>query len=138
MPPGELEGARSDLEALLSDLRRPDGSPLSAVVHRPEVVFRRDRGCPPDLMAFFGDLAFRSSGRVGLGGIHTGGEDLGPDGCNHDWEGIFVLCGGGAPARGEVSGLEIYDVARTILGLSGVSASAELLGTDRSGHSPGA
>jgi predicted AlkP superfamily phosphohydrolase/phosphomutase len=83
-------------------------------------------------MAFFGDLAFRSSGRVGLGTIHTSGEDLGPDGCNHDWDGIFVLSGGEAKAKGEVRGLEIYDVAATVLGLAQVTASPELLGVDRS------
>ncbi len=132
LPPQEMDAAKGALTQLVSGLERPDGSPLGAVVHRPERSFRQARGTPPDLMVFFGDLAYRSSGRVGLGGIHTQGEDLGPDGCNHDWDGIFVLSGADAPARGEVAGLAIYDVARTILGLADVEAAPSLLGRDRS------
>jgi predicted AlkP superfamily phosphohydrolase/phosphomutase len=132
VPAADFEETRDALAALVSTVAGPDGGALSTEIVRPQVRFREARGAPPDLMAFFGDLAYRSSGRVGLGSIHTSGADLGPDGCNHDWDGIFVLSGGGAPPRGAVEGLEIYDVTATVLGLSAVEASAELLGVDRS------
>jgi len=128
----DIERVGNELETLLAEVTRPDGSPLGARVVRPEREYRETRGTPPDLMVFFGDLAYRSVGTVGTAGIHTAGDDLGPDGCNHDWDGIFVMSGGGAPARGELEGLSIYDVTKTVLGLLEVGAPEGLMGTDRS------
>ncbi len=65
---------------------------------------REARGEPPDLMAFFGDLAFRSIGSVGHASVFTETNDTGPDACNHDWDGIFAMSGrrrsGARPGRG--------------------------------------
>jgi predicted AlkP superfamily phosphohydrolase/phosphomutase len=68
---------------------------------------------------------------VGLEGLFTEGGGLGPDACNHDWDGIFVMAGGGSPARGETTKLAIYDICRTVLGVMGVEGPDDLLGVDR-------
>ncbi len=129
VPPERFEEERARLAAALGAMEGPDGAPLANRVVRPEDVYRETRGVPPDLMVFFGDLAWRSVGTLG-GALFTEGDDAGPDGCNHDWDGIFVMAGPGAPARGRTDGLAIYDVARTISSLAGVPAPPDLLGTD--------
>ena len=63
---------------------------------RPEDIYREVHGVAPDLIVYFGDLAWRSVGAVGMGGIHTFENDTGPDEANHDWYGIFVLSTAGA------------------------------------------
>ena len=59
------------------------------------------------------------AGTVGGGRIHCKENDTGPDGANHNWDGIFVMAEGRDLGRsGQVSsveGLRLYDVAPTIL-----------------------
>lgn len=112
-----FEGERSRLCEALRAMTGPDGAPLGNVVLRPQDAFRATRGAPPDLLAFFGDLAWRSV--AGLGEIFAT-DDPGDDGCNHDWNGIFVMAGPGIPARGPVAGMQIADVAATILARFGL------------------
>ena len=131
VPPEALDAERAKLAALLREMTTPSGAPLGNVVHEPERIYRATRGVPPDLLVFFGDLRYRSLGTPSAQ-VFAADNDAGPDGCNHDWDGIFVMSGGGAPARGRVDDLQIYDVARTICGLAGVPAPSDLLGTDRS------
>jgi len=128
--PRHLNDERDRLARSLEMIPDSDGAPLPVQVVRPDRSYRRTRGCPPDLMVFFDSLGVRSVGTVGAGPIYTEANDRGPDSCNHDWEGIFVMAGGGAPERGPITGLSIYDVTRTVLGLMGVPAPQDLLGTD--------
>ena len=79
---------------------------------------------------FFGDLDYRALGSVGHRSVYAPDNDTGPDACNHDWDGIFVLHVPGEAPRGELSGLQIYDVNATILGLMGVTTLDDLLGSD--------
>jgi predicted AlkP superfamily phosphohydrolase/phosphomutase len=127
-----LADEKDRLSRALLRLNDDLGRPIKAQVVRPEQQYRLVRGCPPDLMVFFDDLGIRSVGSVGDGPIYTKLNDKGPDACNHDWEGIFVMAGGGAPARGAIANVSIYDVAPTVLGLMGLVSPSELVGTDRS------
>ncbi|MFW6052160.1 MAG: alkaline phosphatase family protein [Myxococcota bacterium] len=128
--PDRYDTVRAELARRLGAIGGPDGRPLESRVVAPEETYRVQRGHPPDLMAFFGDLRFRSIGTVGPGPLVTRGNDRGPDGCNHDWDGIFAMAGGAAPARGRTDGLRIVDVARTVLGLMDVPAPQGLPGRD--------
>jgi predicted AlkP superfamily phosphohydrolase/phosphomutase len=131
VPPERFDEERGALAALLRGIIGPDGAPLENRVLEPERIYRATRGVPPDLLVFFGDLRYRSLGTPSSSVFATA-NDTGPDGCNHDWDGIFVMSGADAPALGRVEGLQIYDVARTICGLAGIPAPPDLLGTDRS------
>jgi len=131
VPPEGFEEQRDTLAAALAAMTDAAGHPLGNRVVRPEDVYRETRGCAPDLMVFFGDLRLRSLGTPAAG-VFAAENDTGPDGCNHDWDGIFVLAGGGTRARGRVDDLAIYDVARTICGIADIPAPTDLLGTDRS------
>lgn len=128
--PERYEAERERLAEALTHMRGPDGAPLGNRVVRPDVLYRTTRGTPPDLMVFFGDLRLRSLGTVGPGPVFVADDDRGLDGCNHDWDGIFVMAGAGAPARGHTGGLQIVDVARTVLGLMDTRAPDGLQGRD--------
>lgn len=132
VPAEQIEDERRRLARALEQMRGPDGALLGNRVVWPESEYRRTRGTAPDLMVFFSDLRLRSLGTVGPGSLLTRTDDRGPDGCNHDWEGIFVMAGADVPARGRIAGLQIVDVARTVLGLMDVRAPEDIAGTDRS------
>ena len=129
--PEERDALCTQLARALREARGPRGEPLAQRVLRPEQCYRQTRGLPPELMVFWGDLDFRASAAVGGGVLYSERNDTGPDGCNHDWQGIFVLSGPGVRARGLLHDLQLADVAKTALALLGVDA-PELPGRDRS------
>ena len=83
--------------ALLEELReelalvqKPDGTPLGVRLFSPAEVYDEVRGDPPDLMAYFGNLKWRSAGTVGHGSWFTTENDTGPDDAVHSFEGVFA------------------------------------------------
>jgi predicted AlkP superfamily phosphohydrolase/phosphomutase len=127
--PGDYEPLRAELAARLEALPGPDGEPLGTRVHRPEDLWLEQRHTPPDLVVYFGDLAWRSNGSVGGGLLHVFENDTGPDDANHARDGIFVATAPGLPARHRED-LHIYDVAPTILGLFGLPVPSAMRGRD--------
>ena len=127
----DLPALRAQLTAELETLPGPNGERLEQRIVIPERAFRATRGLPPDVLVFFDDLGYRALGSVGHGSMYSRTNDTGPDGCNHDWDGMFVLAGPQVSARGPRSDLSIYDVAQTILGVFGLR-DPQLLGRDRS------
>ncbi len=102
----EPEGrvAQKDAEELvrrlrreLSEVRRPDGTPLGVRLFAPSEVYDEVQGDPPDLMAYFGDLKWRSAGTVGHGRWFTQENDTGPDDAVHSFEGVFSFWDPRAP-----------------------------------------
>ena len=83
---------------------------------KPESLYRTTRGiAPPDLFIYFGNLRWRSVGTVGTGQIHTFENDTGPDDANHAQDGMIILSGPGLDPSGPVAGMEIRDLAPTVL-----------------------
>jgi predicted AlkP superfamily phosphohydrolase/phosphomutase len=128
VPPEELDAEVRALAAALEALPGPDGRPIATRAARPSELYREVRGVAPELLVFFGDLDYRSLGLVGTGAIHRATDDRGPDGCNHDWDGVFVAAGAGVSARGALEGLSIHDVGPTVLSLLGVPTPSGWLG----------
>ena len=129
--PADYERVRDELVAGIAAITDDQGRPLGSQAFRPEEIYREVRGVAPDLIVYFGDLAWRSVGAVGMGGIYTFENDTGPDEANHDWFGIFVMSTleGAAPLTGPLADASIYDVAPTVLGLFGEPAPADMIGT---------
>ena len=96
-------------------------------MHRPEDLWRERRGLPPDLVVYFGDLAWRSNGTLGHGRHYTFDNDTGPDDANHAQHGLWVLSGPGIEA-GRRDDLHLLDVAPTILDVYGIPAPDGLQG----------
>lgn len=118
--PSRYEEVRDELVAKLEAMPGPDGEPLGTRVFKPQDVYPDVRGVAPDLIVYFGDLAWRSVGSVGNPSIYTYENDTGPDGANHDRAGIFAMTGAPGQPTGEVSGLRLVDVGPSILRLYGL------------------
>lgn len=122
----DYEALRSELSERLEALGGP-GGPIGTRVHRPEDLWRERRGLPPDLVVYFGDLAWRSNGTLGHGRHFTFDNDTGPDDANHAQDGLWALRGPRI-ATGRRDDLDILDVAPTILELAGVGGAEGLRG----------
>ena len=65
LEPARYEEVRDELIAKLEAAPGPDGTPLGTKVLKPQDVYPEVRGVAPDLIVYFGDLAWRSVGSVG-------------------------------------------------------------------------
>jgi predicted AlkP superfamily phosphohydrolase/phosphomutase len=132
-PGSEYEALRTELVEKLAALRDHNGQAMNTKAVRPEDVYREVRGVPPDLFVYFGDLSWRSVGSVWPevpSSIYTFENDTGPDDANHDWHGIFVMRNGDGGDRKsiEAEGLELKDVAPTVLSMLGIDVPADMEG----------
>jgi len=106
----EVAAYRADLASRLEKTTDEKGKPLGTQVIYPEKVYREIKGIPPDLMVYFGNLAWRSIGELGTGEIHARGNDTGPDDANHTEHGIFIYS-----LAGHLSSPSILDITPMIL-----------------------
>ena len=117
--PSRYEEVRDGLVEKLETMPGPDGGLLGTRAYRPQDVYPEVRGVAPDLIVYFGDLEWRSVGQVGTGQVFTYENDTGPDGANHDRNGVFVMAGVPGQPAGRQEGLRLIDVGPTILSLYG-------------------
>ena len=114
----QYDRIRSELIEKIEAIPDEKGRPISTKVFRPEELYQTRNGVAPDLMVYFGNLAWRSAGTVGRNSIHTFENDTGPDDANHGQYGVFIAKPtGGKPGAGRLEGLQIQDIAPTILRL---------------------
>lgn len=120
-----VERLRQGLEQLVPGTR----------ASRPSELFVEARGCPPDLIVYFGDLSWRSVGSVGSRALFSAENDTGPDEANHYWNGIFIHpwahYGESADpftAAHAQPPVPIYDVGPTLLQRFGVDAPQGIVG----------
>jgi predicted AlkP superfamily phosphohydrolase/phosphomutase len=127
IPPEEVDGfletLRAGLEALVPATR----------ACRPQDLYREARGCPPDLIVYFGDLAWRSVGSVGGRSVYTYDNDTGPDEANHHWHGICISPWINGHTGEQAEPVRIFDVGPTILERFGVNVPEGIVG--RPAHS---
>ncbi len=128
VPVHRFEDERARLADWVESLRDSDGRPLGLRAHVPERIYRVARGGPPDLWVE-PPRGLRPLGTVG-GRDFPEGNDTGPDRCNHDPEGVFLLAGPGVrPGRRE--GLHLQDVFATAMGALGLPLPPGCGGCDR-------
>jgi predicted AlkP superfamily phosphohydrolase/phosphomutase len=126
VPAEDYERVRGELKTKLEALGDEEGRPIGTVAHRPEELYEERNGIAPDLMVYFGDLAWRSIGQVGTGTVHVFENDTGPDDANHAPEGLYLLADGVAPGRGPER--DLRDIAPTLLALLGEPVPPEMEG----------
>ena len=73
---------------------------LGTRVFTPQEAYAEVREIPPDLIVYFGDLAWRSVGSVGNDAIHVFENDTGPDDANHAQNGMYIIRRPGTSAEG--------------------------------------
>jgi predicted AlkP superfamily phosphohydrolase/phosphomutase len=131
IPRKDYDAVRDELKEKLEALGDEQGNPIGTRVLKPEEVYPETNGVPPDLIAYLGNLNWRSVGSIGLNTIHTFENDTGPDDANHAEKGIFILCDPGTPADNAHtfrSGLSLYDVAPTVLSILGIPIPPDMEG----------
>ncbi len=117
--PSDYVSVREELKSKLEALGDEKGRPIGTVAHRPEDLYPRGAtNVVPDLIVYFGNLAWRSLGQVGGGGVHALENDTGPDDANHAHEGMYLVAGPSVEA-GPGGERDIRDIAPTILTLMG-------------------
>ena len=128
IPAAEYESFRDDLIARIEAMADPDGRPLKNRALKPQDLYKTVNGIAPDLIVYFGDLNWRSVGSVGFDSIFTFENDTGPDDANHDYHGIFIMDDRSGRGGQELIGLQLMDVAPTVLDLLGVAVPADMQG----------
>ena len=126
-PPTSTRGCSTSSPSALAALPGPEGEAIGTRVFRPRELWREQRGIPPDLIVYFGDLGWRSNGSLGHGRHWTYDNDTGPDDANHDRNGLCIVAGPGVPAQRRED-LVIYDIAPTILAQAGLAPDEHMRG----------
>lgn len=133
--PEEVEGLRRELKDKLEALADEQGKNIGTRVLYPEKIYPKVEGFAPDLIVYFGDLAWRSMGTIGGPDttIYTYENDTGPDDANHAPDGMLIVTSKarflrGQAGPGERQGMQIHDCAKTYLKLLGVEPSAQIGG----------
>jgi predicted AlkP superfamily phosphohydrolase/phosphomutase len=127
VPAHEFEQVRDELKAKLEALGDERDRPIGTVAYRPEELYSEQNGIPPDLLVYFGELAWRSIGQVGTGTVHVLENDTGPDDANHAPEGLYLLAAEGVEA-GPGEERDLRDIAPTLLRLLGEPVPADMEG----------
>ncbi len=126
--PSDYERIREELKKGLEAITDDQGNNIGTKVYKPEEVYSETRRIPPDLIVYFGNLSWRSVGSIGLGSVLTFENDTGPDDANHDTHGIFIMKGQAVDGRGQRAGLNLLDVAPTVLSLMGIDIPKDMEG----------
>ena len=125
--PDDYEKVRDELIGKLEAIEDEKGDHIGTRVFKPKDVYPQVKNVAPDLIIYFGNLAWRSVGSVGFGSIHTFENDTGPDDANHSQHGILVMANAGLePGRRE--GMHLMDVAPTILDVFGIPIPEDMEG----------
>ena len=129
IPAHDYEKVRDQIKEMIEAIPDHEGKPMGSVVFKPDELYRQVRNIAPDLMVYFGNLRWRSLGSFGLPDIYTFENDQGPDDANHDQDGVFVLWDPRRDHGGQyVDGLQLMDVAPTILDLMKVDVPPDMQG----------
>jgi predicted AlkP superfamily phosphohydrolase/phosphomutase len=126
--PEDYERVRDDLKARLEATVDDRGQPLGTRVFKPQEIYRQVRNIAPDLIVHFGDLYWRSVGRVGYRTLHVQENDTGPDDCNHAQYGAFILAAPGRTPQGPMEQVRLLDLAPTLLELGGYDPLPDMQG----------
>jgi predicted AlkP superfamily phosphohydrolase/phosphomutase len=123
------EEERRRLRRLLEDLPDDRGRRMETRALVPQDIYTGPYvSDAPDLMVYFDDLYWRATEDVGHDSLYSFETEVGPDDAVHDYHGVCVLQAPGIAQAGNREGMEIKDVASTILNLLGVAVPSDMEG----------
>jgi predicted AlkP superfamily phosphohydrolase/phosphomutase len=125
--PGDYEALRDELIGKLEALGDEQGNSIGTRVFRPEDLYKTVNGVAPDLIAYFGNLGWRSIGSVGDGRVQVRENDTGPDDANHARYGIAIFAGPGMP-EAVPHDARLFDIAPTVLTALGLPVPDDMQG----------
>ncbi len=117
----EYESFREELADALRNIRGPNGEKWQTHVYKPEELYEKVNGDPPDLIVYFDDLYWRSAGTIGHADKYLPENDTGPDDAVHDYDGVFILWSSGGNVNPKRVDGTIYQIAPTMLQLLGIN-----------------
>lgn len=120
LEPSEVGRFAEQLTRELTAVLRPDGSPLGTEVKVPRKIYRQVNGDAPDMMAYFGDVAWRSAGTLGHGSWFIAENDTGPDDAVHSFDGIYLVVDPEEGPSGHGASQNLMDIAPTLLSYFGL------------------
>jgi len=127
--PKDYEKVRTELVAKLEAITDEKGKNIGTRVIKPQEVYpggHLDQA--PDLIIYFGNLYWRSTGNIGHESIHSFETEVGPDDAVHDEYGIFIMWDPKTKRGKELKDIKIYDVAPTILSTMGIKVPDDMEG----------
>lgn len=124
----DFEKERKILIDKLTAVKDDQGNDLKNLIATPQELYDDPQGDYPDILAFFGDLAWRPGGTIGHNKIYIHENDTGPDDGVHDWNGVYALWQPDKKGCGQQDENSILDVAPTILDYFGVSIPKDFKG----------
>ena len=126
VPPEKLEEEKKALATKIASIKDDKGRQMANEVYEPDALYGTATGDKPDLMVYFDRLDWRSAGTLGHGSLYLSENDTGPDDSVHSMKGVFLMSKPGwKPQTGEVEGLDVTQVAPTLLRLLGLEPSEE-------------
>ncbi|MGI8773662.1 MAG: alkaline phosphatase family protein [Actinomycetota bacterium] len=126
VPPAELESIKDDLIARFTELRAPDGEPITDKVWRSEEVFHGEASAgAPDILPVLRDHRYELDDELFHRKPFTDLRHL-PRGVHHP-DGIVIVSGPGTRSGSEVGG-SVMDVMPTLLYQAGLGVPAGLDG----------
>jgi predicted AlkP superfamily phosphohydrolase/phosphomutase len=119
--PEHASALLNEISAKLSSLGNENGQPIQTRCFRPETLYPVANGIPPDLLIYFGNLAWRSIGTVGWNQIHLLENDTGPDDANHAQHGVLIFNFPGLQPHSEpLPGAHLLQIAPTVVDFFGL------------------
>ena len=119
--PADFNLLRAELIQKLEALGDENGQPIDTRCFTPEALYQNSRGVAPDILVYFGDLAWRSIGTVGWNSIHVFENDTGPDDANHAQQGMLIYYDPKYDFGGQrLTNSHLMQIAPTILQLLGL------------------
>jgi predicted AlkP superfamily phosphohydrolase/phosphomutase len=129
LDPAEVPAFSKRLVRELGEIRRPDGQLLGAEVKLPKEIYHEVNGDAPDMMAYFGNVAWRSAGTIGYDSLFLEENDTGPDDAVHSFDGIYVVVDPSKKLPSPGPARELIDIAPTILTHFGLPVPNRVQGT---------
>jgi predicted AlkP superfamily phosphohydrolase/phosphomutase len=118
---------KNELKTRLSIIKTRDGRILNNKILFPEDLYHKVTNAAPDALVYAGSLDYRAIGTIGRDDWITEENDSGPDGANHDYEGVFVMHGPGIQSA-KAAGCNILDIAPTLLHRMNIQIPSEMHG----------
>lgn len=128
IPQEEYDAFRAEVSAKLEAIEDEDGKVIGTKAFKPEEIYKKAGGIPPDLIVYLGNLDWRSAGSVGLDAIHIYENDTGPDDANHAENGIIIWDIDPSKVKEVKDSYSIYDVAPTIMSYFGLDVPEDMIG----------
>ncbi|MCL4544208.1 MAG: alkaline phosphatase family protein [Chloroflexi bacterium] len=127
--PRSYDRVRNEIKRLLESLTGANGRTMSNRAHKPEEVFVRTAGVPPDLICTLGGMGYRPISSVGHQELFLSpmpNHSMG----NHAEHGIFMLHWPHHGPNGKRQGIRLLDVFPTLLSVLELKSPATLTGVE--------